>query len=138
MHGQSCYKASLKDLFLGLFFSIFLFDLFYLTEMTQVCNFADDIKIYLHDKDLNNLINRLEHNTALAFEWFENIFMKLNQDKCHLLVFGHKHETVWAKIGEMKIWEYNKQKLLGVVIDRNLNFAEYLFDLCKKAGRKLF
>ena len=123
---------------LGPIFSIFLFDLFYLTEMTQMCNFPDDIKIYWCDKDLNTLINRLEHNTALAFEWFENIFMKLNQDKCHLLVFGHKHETVWAKIGEMKIWEYNKQKLLGVVIDRNLNFDEYLFDLCKKAGRKLF
>ena len=79
---------------LGPIFSIFLFDLFYLTEMTQMCNFPDDIKIYLCDKDLNTLINRLEHNTALAFEWFENIFMKLNQDKCHLLVFGRKHETV--------------------------------------------
>ena len=51
---------------------------------------------------------------------------------------GHKHETVWAnKIGETKIWESNKQKLLGVVIDRNLNFDKYVFDLCKKAGRKL-
>ena len=63
--------------------------------------------------------------------------MKLNQDKCHLLVSGRKHETVWAKIGETKIWRSNKQKLLGVVIDRNLNFDEYVFDLCKKAGRKL-
>ena len=51
-------------------FNIYLNDLFYLTEMTQLkC-----------DKDLNTLINRLEHDTALAFEWFENNFMKLNQD----------------------------------------------------------
>ena len=35
-------------------------------------------------------INRQEHDTALAVEWFENNFMKLNQDKCHLLVPGHK------------------------------------------------
>ena len=41
------------------------------------------------------------------------------------------------RISETKIWESNKQKLLGVVIDRNLNFDEYVFDLCKKAGRKL-
>ena len=33
--------------------------------------------------------------------------------------------------------ESNKQKLLGVVIDKNLNFDEYVFDLCNKAGRKL-
>ena len=63
--------------------------------------------------------------------------MKLNQDKCHLLVSGHKHETISAKIVETKIWESNKQKLLGVVIDRNLNFDKYVFDLCKKAGWKL-
>ena len=38
---------------------------------------------------------------------------------------------------KLKVWESNKQKLLGVVIDRNLNFDEYIFDLCEKAGRKL-
>ena len=118
-------------------FNIYLNDLFYLTEMTQVCNFPDDTTFYVCDKDLNILINRIEHDTSLAVEGFENNFMKLNQDKCHLLVSEHKHETVWAKIGEAEIWESNKQKMLGIVIDRNLNFDEYVFDLCKKAGRKL-
>ena len=80
---------------------------------------------------MNTLINRLEHNTTLAVEWFESNFMKLNKDKCHLHVSGHKHETVWAKIGETKIWESNKQKPLGVVIDRNMNFDEYDFDFSK-------
>ena len=87
--------------------------------MTQVFNFADDTTFYVCDKYLNTLINRLEHNTALAAEWFESNFMKLNQDKCHLLVSGHKHETAWANISETKIWESNEQKLLGVVIDRD-------------------
>ena len=94
--------------------------------MTQVCNFADGTTFYLCDKDLNTSINRLEHDTALAVEWFEKNVMKLNEDQCHFLVSGHKHESVWAKIGEMKIWENNKQKLLGVIIDRNLNFGEYV------------
>ena len=30
-----------------------------------------------------------------------------------------------------------KQKLLGVVIDKDLSFNEYVFSLCKKAGRRL-
>ena len=55
--------------------------------------------------------------------------MKLNQGKCHLLGSGDKYETVRAKIGDTKIWESNKQKLPGVVTDRNLNFIEYVFDL---------
>ena len=63
--------------------------------------------------------------------------MKLNQEKCHLLVSGNKFENVWAKIGRAKIWESPKKKLLGVVIDRNLNFNEYVSSLCTKAGKKL-
>ena len=89
------------------------------------------------EKDLNSLINRLEVDSLLAIEWFENNCMKLNQEKCHLLVSGNKFENVWAKIGRAKIWESPKQKLLGVVIDRNLNFNDYVSSLCRKAGKKL-
>ena len=63
--------------------------------------------------------------------------MKLNDDKCHLLISGHKYENMWAQIGNVKIWESKTQKLLGAKIDRTLNFDEHVRSLCKKAGRKL-
>ena len=59
----------------------------------------------------------MEHDSLLAIEWFENNHTKLNQEKCHFLVFRHKHENIWAKIGQTKIWESRKQKLLGAEID---------------------
>ena len=52
--------------------------------------------------------------------------MKLNQDKCHLLVCGYKHENVWAQIGGKIIWENNNQKFLGLQIDRNLDFNVFI------------
>ena len=82
-----------------------------------MCNFADDTTFHACDKDLSSFINRLEHDSLLAIEWFENNHMKLNQEKCHLLVSGHKHENIWAKIGQTKIWESRKRKLQGVEID---------------------
>ena len=63
--------------------------------------------------------------------------MKLNKDKCHLLVLEQRYENVWVKIGDEKNWESAKQKLLGMEIGRNLNFDDHLISLCKKAGRKL-
>ena len=54
--------------------------------MTQVCNFADDTTFSVCDKDLNILINRLEHDVIR----FENNFIKLNQDKCHLKYLGEQ------------------------------------------------
>ena len=63
--------------------------------------------------------------------------MKLNQDKCHLLISGHKYESMWANIGYCKIWKSNGQNLLGVVIERHFKFSHYIFNMCRKAGRKL-
>ena len=111
--------------------------MFFLTEFTDVCNFADDTTFFACDSDLKHLMERLEHDTKLAIEWFENNYMKLNEDKCHLLVAGHRYETLWANIGETRIWESKNEKLLGLTIDRNLNFDDQEFTLCKKAGRKL-
>ena len=66
-----------------LLFNVYLNDLFYLVESTNVYNFADYTTFHACDKDLNFLINRLEHDSYLAIEWFENNSMKLNQDKWH-------------------------------------------------------
>ena len=51
-----------------LIFNIYLNDLFYLTESTEVCNFANDTTFFVCDKDLNSLIKRLEHDSLLAIE----------------------------------------------------------------------
>ena len=69
-----------------LLFNIYINDLFFLTECTDVCNFADDTIFFARDMDLKHLMERLEHDTKLAIEWFENNYIKLNEDKCHLLV----------------------------------------------------
>ena len=83
-----------------LLFNIYINDLFYLVESTKVCNFEDDTTFFASNKDLKILISRLEHDSHLAIEWFESNYMKLNQDKCHLLVSGYKHEYIWARIGK--------------------------------------
>ena len=63
--------------------------------------------------------------------------MKFNEDKCHLLISGHKFEHVWADIFNAWVWESQHQKLLGVTIDKNLKFNNHISDICMKAGRKL-
>ena len=38
--------------------------------------------------------------------------MKVNKEKCQLLISGHKYENVWVKTGDEKIWESEKQNYL--------------------------
>ena len=80
---------------------------------------------------------RLSEDHNFSGDSRENNYMKLNKDKCHLLVAGHRHETLWANIGETRISESKNEQLLGLTIDRNLNFDDHVFSLCKKVGRKL-
>ena len=120
-----------------LLFNIYIDDLLSLTECINDCHFADDTIFFVCDRDLKHLMERLEHDTKLAMECLENNYMRLNEDKFYLLVAGHRYEILWPNIGETSVWKSKNEKLLGLTIDRNLNFDDQEFTLCKKAGRKL-
>ena len=63
--------------------------------------------------------------------------MKLNENKCHLLITGQKYESNREKSGEAKTWESIKQKLLGMPIGKKLSFDEHISNLYKMGGNKL-
>ena len=73
----------------------------------------------------------------LAIEWFESNYMKLNEDEYHFLLSGYKHEMMLTKVGQSRIWESEKEKLLDVTIDKHLKFEEHIVKQCKKARQKL-
>ena len=120
-----------------LLFNIHLNDLFFFLKDVGVCNFADDTTTYISDESLENVLKSLKKNSMLPIRWFENNYLKLNTDKCHLLLSGYKHEQVWANVGKYLIWESNDVKLLGITIDRDLKFDKHVLKLCSKANQKL-
>ena len=63
-----------------LLLNTYINDLFYLIEFTDACNFADDTTFFECDSDLEHLMEKLEHDTKLAIEWFKNKYMKLYED----------------------------------------------------------
>ena len=120
-----------------LLFNIYLNDLFFALKDIEFCNFADDTTPFVCDHDLNTVLTKLEENSAIALTWFETNYMKLNSDKCHLLVSGHNYEEMFVEIGNDKIWESKSVKLLGITIDKELKFDKHVDKICSKANRKL-
>ena len=59
-----------------LLFHIYLNDLFVLSEFSDFC-ILQMTTFYACDMDLNSLVKRLEHESFLAIEWFQNNNMKL-------------------------------------------------------------
>ena len=127
----------LKSVFGPLLFNIYLNDLFFFLKDVGICKFADDTTTYISDESLENVLKSFKKNSMLAIHRFENNCMKLNIDKCCLIVLGYKHEQVWANIGKDLIWTSNDIRLLGVTIDRDLKFDKHVLKLCSKANQKL-
>ena len=80
-----------------LLFNIYLNDLFFFLDC-NVCNFADDTTPIVCYENLDFVLSELKRNSNVAIDWFQNNYMKMNSDKCHLLVASHKFEQIWAKI----------------------------------------
>ena len=106
-------------------------------ENGEVCNFADDTTPYSCNNDLNILKSNLEADSSIAITWFKNNYMKLNTDKCKLIVAGKKDHNVNIRVGESIIEESKEAPLLGIIVDRDLTFKNYLNKKIKKANSKI-
>ena len=77
-----------------LLFNIYLNDMFLFVLDSKICNYADDTAIYVCNRNHENITNRLENETKILSEWFQNNCMKLNVEKCHLMIFGGKSDSL--------------------------------------------
>ena len=75
-----------------LLFNIYLNDLYVFLQDINICNFADDTTLFVRVKTFESVLDNLEGISKLAIFWFENNYMKLNTDKCHLLFSQIKYE----------------------------------------------
>ena len=119
-----------------LLFNIFLNDIFYFINDICIANYADDNIPYATNKDISSLLKTLERETNSLLDWFTINEMKPNANKCHLLVANPK-DTIAVKLGLEEISNDQSVELLGIKIDKNLNFTEHVTKLCKKGNQKL-
>ena len=119
-----------------LLFNLFINDLFYIIKI-NTCNFAYDTNPYAVDMCLEGLMTKLECATHIAMDWFRYNGMKLNSDKCYLLMCGHKFECMICKIENSHVIETHLVKLSGIKIESELTFNNYMEAMCKKAYQNL-
>ena len=118
-------------------FNIYLNDLFFLFLNTEVCNLADDSTPYACDANLSKLLRNLESDAASAIMWFDYNYMKSNQSKCHFMVASNSPELLWIQVGEQIIWESEREKLLGVTMDKGLRFDKHVKIISDNASAKV-
>ena len=115
-----------------LLFNIFLIDVFFTIEDTDIAIYADDNTPYVIACNIDGVIKSLEEASEILFKLFSDNLMRINADKCHLLVSTNNTVKINFDITNSK-----SEKLLGVKFDHKLSFDDHISELCKKASRKI-
>jgi len=118
-----------------LLFNIFINDLFFILNDTNIANYADDNTPYAMEKDIKCLLEKLKNDASLLHEWFAINYLKSNMGKNKLLVCDKKEFQI--KIENELITTSPSVEILGVTIDNKLNFQEHVKRLCRNASNKI-
>ena len=88
-----------------LLFNIDINDMFMGLTDTEVCNYADDTTLYACNKSLQNVVNSLERDTQKIITWFPDNYMRLNEEKCHLMTISTCSTDTSIHVGNAQIKE---------------------------------
>ena len=118
-----------------LLFNIYICDLFFDIIEINIVNYAGNITPYALDLKLENIVKLLQKNADKLFDCFFNNCLKVNTDKCHLLVTTT--DSIRMNVRNETISNSSHQKLLGICFNSNFRFDDHVASLCKKASQKL-
>ena len=116
---------------------MYLNKLFLFLNEIDISNFADDTTASVYQKNLAELLEKLERNSWISHPLGWNDYMKWSSDKCLLFISGHKYEHQWAQIGKDMVWEEIKVKLLGTTTENELKFGSNILNIFSKANNKI-
>ena len=101
-----------------------------------MANYADGNTPYITGLKISAVLIKLENVAETLLQRFKDNRMKANPDKYNLLINNTK-KSFQIKIGNETDSNNKYEKLLGVKVDHELNFNEYVSSLCKKASQRL-
>ena len=100
-----------------------------------IFNYADNNTPFVSGNTPLDVITCLENAAEKLFEWFANNHMKANHDKCHLLM--STLTPISIRVIDSIMQNSDNEKLLGVIVDANLNFNCQLENILKTASTKV-
>ena len=118
-----------QGLILGsILFNIFINDLIFFIQETEVCNFSDDTTIYSCSLNYKEAAHKLSNDTYIVLNWFKVNSMVVNPDKFQIMFLGSKigNNKITIAIESKEIKCKREVKLLEITIDEKLTFTRHI------------
>ena len=117
-------------------FNLFINDLYATLENSILTNYADDNTITAVQDTKAKLLQTLTSESDAAISWFINNMMEANPTKFQAIALKNK-EDLTISIAGSPINTDKHVTLLGVTLDKDLNFNEHIKTLCRKAAAQI-
>ena len=120
-------------------FNIFINDLIFFIQETEVCNFADDTTIYSCSLNYEDVAHKLSNDTYIILNWFKVNSMAANPGKFQIMFLGLKidNSKITFAVENKQIKRKREVKLLGIPIDEKLTFTRHIANICSLANNRL-
>ena len=122
-------------------FNIFINDLFYFINSSDLHNFADDNTISAIASSVKDLVTDLERKACTALDWLDANKMIANPEKFKAIILQKPKSAevpdVKIQIRGQEVAPTQEVELLGIKIDNELEFDKYISKICKKAANQL-
>ena len=105
---------------------------------TNICNFADNTTLYACGKELDTIFFKLEIETNRAIQWLKDNEMVANPSKFQLM-FLSKYKNIEKNMSfdGKTIKSSDTVELLGITLDKNINFKRHIQNICHKANNTI-
>ena len=110
-------------------------DLFLFMSESNIANYADDTTLYACEKNLHDVQRKLESESLILFEWFQDNYLKANSAESQVMLTRDKKLKINVKGSPISIEKIGK--LLGVTVDDKLSFEPHLNLSWKKVSQEL-
>ena len=119
-------------------FNLFVNDLYAAINTCDLYNYADDNTISACCDSKQQVVDTLVAEYITAMKWFEANMMQANPVKFQALILKESSDSrTTLTVGNTTITTDESVKLLGVHLDRHLDFNKQIKELCRKAACQL-
>ena len=117
---------------------MFINDLVFFIEQRTLSNYADDNNLSISGDDKELIKSMLSSDFMIVENWFFENYMILDPGKCYFMCIGKNvSDSELLNLNDLNLKNCKEVEVLGITIDRNLNFKGYIKNICRKAGQKL-
>ena len=114
-------------------------DLFYENIRSQLSAYAEDHQIYISGEKIDNVISSLEEGVNTTGRWYKSNYLSGYPSKYQVLVMSRAKQEIKKAVhidGHI-VGQDQEIKLLGVILDVNLQFSERIKQICNKTCRRI-